>query len=260
MGEPIKSTEQMRRDLPVFSRQRKFSELAEKHVSYRKAMLALAVFSLIINFAGVTVTGSNIGIISGVVTFPDIIPFILFLILLYYTALFVSFTSVEHNVYYMSTTAHIKQTYFRELGEVMLEQLQFRLKENFTSLLYLNVNKDNSEHDLFIFNITNLGEFSEALKNEIIKKARSLEFDIEEHEPPRNSIPITLGNANTRSKYFKWVYKPNEEDETFIKNHYKRIRYTDINNLVEIKIPIFVSIFALYSYALKVKFVMAFLN
>ena len=95
--------------VPYFKNEESFFQLNEKYEKYRKSMITLALFSLIINSAGVTIDKSGIGIIGGTISRPSLITVSIFLSLLYATILYVS------NIYYQLEHFHILKTGKKQL-------------------------------------------------------------------------------------------------------------------------------------------------
>lgn len=240
--------ESLRANLPVFQRQVHFSELNEKYAPYRKSMLSLALFSLIINFSGITITQSNIGLVGGTIASPQILPFFIFLACLYSTVLFVVFTSCEHKSYALSTVNHIKSTYLNELGiNILTKLLQKLLKFSYPEVMNLNYT-NREDRMLFRFSITVKGSFKEDLIQDVISTASNNHYKIEATENPVESI--NYGDKTT-TRYFLWHFEPTEDDLKYIDRHYKYLRLKDRSNFIEIRLPVWISIFALYSYLLR---------
>lgn len=91
-------------EVPYFKNAESFFQLSEKYEKYRKSMITLAMFSLIINSAGVTIDKSGIGIIGGTISRPNLITVSIFIALLYSTVLYIS------NIYYQIEKFHILKT------------------------------------------------------------------------------------------------------------------------------------------------------
>ncbi|MCH2086367.1 MAG: hypothetical protein MK175_04195 [Pseudoalteromonas sp.] len=244
----VLTKENIRATLPVFERQQSFSELNEKYAPYRKSMLSLALFSLVINFSGITITQSNIGLVGGTIASPQILPFFIFLACLYSTILFVVFTSCEHKSYALSTASHIKSAYLRELGiNNLTKLLQRYLKSSYQEITNLSFT-NTEDRMLFRFSVTAKGSFKEDLIQDVISTASNYHYKIEPTENPVESI--NYGNKTT-TRYFLWHFEPTEDDLNYIDRHYKYLRLKDRSNFIEIRLPVWVSIFALYSYILR---------
>lgn len=261
MKKEIPRTELIRGKLPVFSRQTAFSELSDKHSGYRKSMISMAIFSLLINFSGIRITKSEFGIIGGTISNPDIIPLFLFIICCYLTVLFAAYTSCMHSFYGLSTKNYIKRTFFRELGEAKLtEQLFIYLKQNIPNLVDIYIPDSQGDHKTITFKLFFKKYLSEDVQNKIIQTAKTYGFEIICSKKPNNAITAYSGYEDVVDQYFNWTFIPSADDESFIDNYYKPLRLKDISNFIEIRLPLYFSIAAIYSYALQFDSLMKFIS
>ena len=129
----IEISDSDRNECGYFKQAKEFeNELGAK---YRKPLLLLSVFSLIYNFAGIKITGSGVGVLSGTVTNPAVIGYALFASLIYSLWVYLSVLWVRHEDYYLSITALGSQNQFEH-------SLVKYLTENKIKILLKNKNVD----------------------------------------------------------------------------------------------------------------------
>ena len=83
--------DEKRAQLKIFSESQSFYDLGVKNQKFKKPMLTFSIFLLLLNLAEIKITGTSIGLISGTIMYPAVIPNAIFILTLYYTILYVVF-------------------------------------------------------------------------------------------------------------------------------------------------------------------------
>mgnify|MGYP000280054025 CR=1 FL=1 len=83
--------DEKRAQLKIFSESQSFYDLGVKNQKFKKPMLTFSIFLLLLNLAEIKIKGTSIGLISGTIMYPAVIPNAIFILTLYYTILYVVF-------------------------------------------------------------------------------------------------------------------------------------------------------------------------
>jgi hypothetical protein len=241
--------------VPYFKNEESFFQLNEKYEKYRKSMITLALFSLIINSAGVTIDKSGIGIIGGTISRPSLITVSIFLSLLYATILYVS------NIYYQLEHFHILKTGKKQLLDFKSSSFNHLVQEKLNSKLFHHLHK-------LGFDIKKIygGHFSENKDNlfHLTFEIKSDEImNVDKQQKLKKEIKDLLSEEFTSvehleraEEYFNSIYKIKftlicdemKKGTSYFNRHFRRLKLLHIKNFFEIRLPIYVAIIALFSF------------
>lgn len=224
-----------RRKCGFFSSAKEFD--TEPGAKYRKPLLLLATFSLIYNFAGINITGTGIGIISGTISNPSVVGIALLLALIYYLLVYLSIAWVRHEEFYMSVTDFGSQHGF---GESLVRYI--------------------AEHKIKQFLVSKDIDLSRIEFHKYDQKGLEHYFRIhgvKKHEPDQireilSDVCIRrVENRDTKQYFYQFEYKLSEEDLDYFKKHFKYLKLLHLQNFIEFRMPYIVAILAISSFYLS---------
>jgi hypothetical protein len=222
-----------RNECGFFKRAKEFeNELGAK---YRKPLLLLSVFSLIYNFAGIKITGSGVGILSGSVTNPSVIGYALLAALIYSLCVYLSVLWVRHEDYYLSVTdLGNKNRFEQSLVQHLIEnKIRIFLKNknvDLSRVQFHNYDKAKLKHKFELHGVEKYttGQIFDMLK----------EINAEPHK-----------DKSLKSDHiYVWPYSLSDEDLEFFKRHFKYLKLVHLRNFIEYRMPYMLAILAVYSF------------
>lgn len=202
---------------------------------YRRPLVLLAAFALIYNFAGIQVTGSGIGILSGKITNPDIIGYALLIGLLYTLTIYIFALWVRYEDYYLAVTELGKQKKFEQ------SLVQYLIENKFKSFLRTK-NIDVSRVQFHNFD----------------EKGRSHKFELHGVEKSTGKevadVLNEVGAIHHKDKalgseyVYTWPYSLSDEDVAFFKRHFRYLNLLHLRNFAEYRMPYMLAVFAIYTF------------
>jgi hypothetical protein len=207
----------------------------ELGAKYRKPLLLLSVFSLIYNFAGIKITGSGVGILSGTVTNPAVIGYALLAALLYSLWVYLSVLWVRHEDYYLSVTGLGNQNRFEQ-------SLVQYLSESKIKILLKNKHVDLSRVQFHNYDRAKLEHKFELHGVEKYSTGQILDMLTEIEAKPYK-------DKNIKSEYvYVWPYTLSSDDLNYFKRHFKHLKLMHLRNFIEYRMPYMLAIFAAFSF------------
>jgi hypothetical protein len=210
------------------------SELGGK---YRKPLILLSVFSLIYNFAGMKITGSGLGIISGKISNPSVIGYALLIALLYSLVVYISVLWVRHEDYYLSVTSLGNQNKFEQsmvtyLSEHKIKNLLKNMHVDLSRVQFHNYDTKKEKHK---FELHGVEKYS---SEEIASMLSGIGAEIHKDKYLKSSY------------VYVWPYSLSAGDIAYFKRHFKYLKLLHFRNFIEYRVPYLLAIFSVYSFAL----------
>ena len=207
----------------------------ELGMKYRKPLLLLSVFSLMYNFAGIKITGSGVGILSGSVTNPAVIGYALFSALIYSLFVYLSVLWMRHEEYYLLITDRSSQNSFEQsLVRYLTEnKIKTLLKSKNVDLSRIQFHRYDGKKLEHKFELHGVEKYT---KEEILNMLKDVDAKL-------------CKDSNEKSEYvYVWPYSLSKEDLSFFYQHFKYLKLIHLRNFIEYRMPYMLAIFAVFSF------------
>lgn len=234
-----------------------FESFGEKNLKYRKGLVLLSVFSIIYNLAGIKLTGTSIGLISGSVSFPSVLVVAILVSLIYYQILYYLFILTKYEVYLLSiTNKKLINSFLKDLVQYLIKTSVRRRLESKKGLGFLRLEIDDvrTTYEKQTFSVfCNIDFFDQESRNRILEEIKSLGYNAEIISPDTR---FASTESNSERIDFRWYYEKSKEDESFIERYFKSIRFYNLTVFVEYRVPFYLSIVALTTFCLRSETIM----
>lgn len=269
----LRIDDKTRLDCGYVNTAKKFEDSIENHQKFRKSLIVISVFSLIYNFAGITIDGSNIGLISGKISNPKVIGAALFISLIYFLSLYIVFILSKYSEYLLSfTNSEILKGFYTALVKYYIENNIKQELAQYQKLKVLNVKTYQTNHfsydnQSFIvyYSPWSIDEIEKELNenarfdydNEVIKLLNKNGMLVSNHPSPYHS-PLEKELPEHKKLHLKLHYKATDEDEKFLLKYFRYLKLFNTQIFIEYRLPVVLAISALYSYSLRFQSVLDF--
>ncbi|MBB1275138.1 hypothetical protein [Pseudoalteromonas sp. SR43-3] len=244
--------DEKRVELKIFSESQSLYDLGVKNQKFKKPMLTFSIFLLLFNLAEIKITGTSIGLISGKINYPAVIPNAIFILTFYYTFLYVAFMQfLKEDLYTEMTDRTHKRRYIKELCYELIEtHIANHLKTKHVQIVRAapatTVDPSLSKAKFTLFINGNL-EGNQSKEN-LLRYIRDIGYATNIIENPKSTIPAKKGNSRVT---FEWDFKPSQADLDYFDKHYRKIKFFNLTNLAEFRLPVWLSIFSMFFHILK---------
>lgn len=244
-------------EVPYFKNAESFFQLSEKYEKYRKSMITLAMFSLIINSAGVTIDKSGIGIIGGTISRPNLITVSIFIALLYSTVLYIS------NIYYQIEKFHILKTDKKKLFDFKNSSFKHLVQENLHSKLLHHLQKLGfdikkiyggkfSEDENYVFHLTFEIKSDEIMSSDVQQELNKKIKDLLNEDFNFTSVEhLKRADQYSNNIYiikYTFICDEMKKGTSYFNRHFRCLKLLHVKNFIEIRLPLYVAITALFSF------------
>lgn len=245
--------DEKRAQLKIFSESQSFYDLGVKNQKFKKPMLTFSIFLLLLNLAEIKITGTSIGLISGTIMYPAVIPNAIFILTLYYTILYVVFMQfLKENLYIEMTDRTHKRRYMKELCYELIEthianHLKITHHVQIVRAAPATVVDPSLSKAKFTLSINGKLEGHQSEEN-LLRYIRDIGYPTIIVESPKSTIPAKEGNSRVS---FEWDFKLSQADLDYFDKHYRKIKFFNLTNLAEFRLPVWLSIFSMFFHILK---------
>ncbi|WP_199529578.1 hypothetical protein [Pseudoalteromonas sp. bablab_jr010] len=234
-----------------------FESEVENHTKYRKGLLLLSVFSIIYNLAGIKLTGTSVGLISGSISTPSVLVFALIVALIYHQVLYILFVLNKYERYLLDILKKdIRRGFYTFLAKNLIRT---KVTSHLHSKKHLGVLRvtvwdtnftyDNQEFEIYCNHSPN----EHSKKKEIIEHLKTLGYDVKFKDKETRVV-----ETHSDSEIIKliWYYKASKDDEVFLGKYLKHIRLNNLTVFIEYRVPLYLSLIALSTFSLKSDYIM----
>ncbi|WP_206486479.1 hypothetical protein [Thalassotalea sp. G2M2-11] len=211
-------------------------------VKYRKTLVLLAMFSLIYNFAGIKITGSGIGIVSGTISSPAIIGWALFIALIYSLVLYLAFLWSSYENYYLSITGEGNKRKFEQSLIIYFSEVKIKtfLKNNNIDVSRVQFHSYDELHGTkHLIEVHGADNYQTESIVDLLK-----DIGLERHS-----------HKNIDSDFvFSFPYELSEDDNKYLNKHFKYLKLLHFKIFIEYRVPYIFAIMAVSSFWLRLQF------
>ncbi|PKI16041.1 hypothetical protein [Colwellia sp. 12G3] len=205
----------------------------------RKPLIMLSIFSLIYNLAGIKITGSGIGIVSGTISNPAIIGYALFIALVYSLVVYLILFWSNHGDYYLRMTDIGNQKKYEEslIRYWTEEKVKLYLRNNHIDINRIQFQEYDGDKIAHKFRIFGAKSYQNELIFNLLNGQDGLEFKDDE--------------ATESALFYTVPYELTSADMKYFLRHFKNLKVLHFKNFIEFRVPYMFAILAISSFWLR---------